>query len=55
MPEIHLEIPGRGAVEAGAGETAREILARAGVLGDAVAARNTHAAIYDANRLVRTI
>ena len=39
MPEIHLEIPGRGAVEAGAGETAREILARAGVLGDAVAAR----------------
>ncbi len=24
-------------------------------IGDAVAARNTHAAIYDANRLVRTI
>ena len=39
MPEIHLEIPGRGAVEAAAGETAREILARVGVLGDAIAAR----------------
>ena len=38
MPEIHLEIPGRGAVEAAAGETAREILARVGVLGDAIAA-----------------
>jgi len=39
MPEISLEVPGRGIVAAAAGETAGEVLARAGVLGGAVAAR----------------
>ncbi|MFM8411423.1 MAG: threonine--tRNA ligase, partial [Alphaproteobacteria bacterium] len=38
MPEISLEVPGRGVVPATAGQTAREVLERAGVLGDAVAA-----------------
>ncbi len=38
MPEISVEIPGRGSVPATAGETAGVILGRAGALGDAIGA-----------------
>src|SRR5262249_25493941 len=39
MPELAVEISGRGTVQAGAGEPGGTILERAGALGDAIAAR----------------